>query len=54
MLEAKVAQVSRQSAEVEKQQTAHEADLQQLLGAVGGLQALIQHACVQGGSPRHL
>ena len=48
-LEAKVAQVSKQSAVVEKQQIAHEADLQQLLGAVGGLPTLMQHACVTGG-----
>ena len=48
-----MAQVSQQSAEVEKQQTAHEAELQQLLGAVGGLQALMQHACVTGGPLSH-
>ena len=55
-LETKMAQLSKQSAEVEEQQTAHEADLQQLQGVVGGLQALMQHACGRGGplsqSPR--
>ena len=52
-LEAGLAQVSKQSAEVEKQQTAHEAHLQQLLGAVGGLPALMQQAYVTGGPPSY-